>query len=80
MFNVRKRIRIVPFRKPTVVGITSLGLEHQAILGYTLEEIALNKAGIMKENAPAFTVYNHENKILQLLHNQAEKVKVGLQI
>lgn len=37
-------------RNPTVVGITSLGLEHQSMLGNTLEEIAWNKVGIMKAN------------------------------
>ena len=37
---------IVP--KPVVTGITSLGLDHQGVLGKTLEEIASHKAGIFK--------------------------------
>lgn len=60
-----------------VVGITSLGLEHQAMLGNTLEEIAWNKVGIMKPNAPAFTVYNHPNHILKLMHDYAQEVHVS---
>lgn len=41
---------------PTVTGITSLGIDHVAMLGETVEEIAWHKAGIMKPGAPAFTV------------------------
>jgi folylpolyglutamate synthase len=37
---------IVP--KPVVTGITALGLDHTAVLGKTLEEIAWQKAGIYK--------------------------------
>ncbi len=35
-------------RKPVVCGITSLGIDHTALLGNTVEEIAWHKAGIMK--------------------------------
>lgn len=37
---------IVP--KPVVTGITSLGFDHQGVLGNTLGEIASQKAGIFK--------------------------------
>lgn len=33
-------------------AITSIGLDHMEILGNTLEEIAFEKAGIIKENVP----------------------------
>ncbi|XP_049543840.1 folylpolyglutamate synthase, mitochondrial-like isoform X2 [Anopheles darlingi] len=39
-----------------VVGITSLGLEHTKLLGDTLEEIAWQKAGIIKNGSDVFTV------------------------
>ncbi|KAJ1983552.1 Folylpolyglutamate synthetase [Dimargaris verticillata] len=42
--------------KPTVCGITSLGLDHQAVLGNTLREIAYQKAGIAKARVPLLTV------------------------
>lgn len=45
---------IVP--KPVVTGITSLGLDHTAVLGNTIEEIARNKAGIYKKGVPALSV------------------------
>ena len=41
---------------PTACGITSLGIDHTALLGDTIEEIAWHKAGIMKTGVPCFTV------------------------
>jgi folylpolyglutamate synthase len=43
-------------RKVPVIGITSLGIDHVSLLGSTIETIAWNKAGIMKEGCKAFTV------------------------
>lgn len=37
------------------VGITSLGLEHTQLLGDTLEEIAWQKAGIIKDGCNVYT-------------------------
>ncbi|KAF8640094.1 hypothetical protein AX17_001332 [Amanita inopinata Kibby_2008] len=45
---------IVP--KPTVTGVTALGIDHVSVLGKTLEDIAWQKGGIYKEGVPAFTV------------------------
>lgn len=39
---------------PTVCAITSIGLDHMAILGNTLAEIAGEKAGIIKPGVPVF--------------------------
>ena len=41
---------------PVVSAITRLDLEHTAILGETLPEIASNKAGIIKPGRPSVTV------------------------
>ena len=38
---------------PEVAVITNIGLDHTDVLGNTVEEIALNKAGIIKENGHA---------------------------
>ncbi|XP_050092784.1 folylpolyglutamate synthase, mitochondrial isoform X2 [Anopheles aquasalis] len=43
-------------QKAPVVGITSLGLEHTKLLGDTLEKIAWQKAGIIKNGSDVFTV------------------------
>ena len=41
--------------KPLVCGIASLGLDHQAFLGKTLNEVAAEKAGIAKRGVPLVT-------------------------
>ncbi|KAK9328647.1 Mur ligase [Lipomyces starkeyi] len=43
-------------RRPTAVGITSIGIDHTRVLGTTLKEIAWNKGGIMKTGTKAFSV------------------------
>lgn len=40
---------------PTVTAITSIGLDHQHILGQTLSEIATQKAGIIKPGIPVIS-------------------------
>lgn len=40
---------------PLVSGITTIGLDHQDILGETMAEIALQKAGIIKSDRPVVT-------------------------
>jgi dihydrofolate synthase / folylpolyglutamate synthase len=40
--------------RPALTIITPIGLDHQDALGFTLDEIAEHKAGILKRNAPAF--------------------------
>lgn len=39
--------------RPVVAAITNIGLEHTKYLGDTLEQIAFEKAGILKEDIPA---------------------------
>lgn len=41
--------------QPVVTAITTLGLDHTEILGDTLEQIAAEKAGILKPGVPAVT-------------------------
>lgn len=43
-------------QSPIVTGITSLGMDHVAQLGPTIESIAWHKSGIFKSSAPAFSV------------------------
>jgi len=45
---------------PLLTIITSIGLDHQEILGNTIEEIAREKAGIIKEGVPL--VHDAKNK------------------
>jgi len=41
--------------KPTVTGITTLGLDHTEVLGPLIENIAWHKGGIFKQGIPAFS-------------------------
>ena len=41
--------------QPILTGITTIGLDHVALLGDTLEAIAEQKAGIIKQGAPLVT-------------------------
>ena len=45
---------IIP--KPIATGITTLGIDHVATLGDTVEQIAWHKAGIFKNGSAAFSV------------------------
>ena len=64
---------------PTVTGITSLGIDHTAMLGNTIEEIAWHKAGIMKTGAPSFTVPQPQSA-LEVLSNRADERSVSLEV
>lgn len=52
---------------PIVCGITSLAMEHVNLLGPTIREIAWNKAGIIKQSVPVFSVP-------QIVHPETEQV------
>ncbi|MCO5562818.1 hypothetical protein L7F22_016453 [Adiantum nelumboides] len=66
-------------RTPTVCGITSLGFDHMEILGYTLPEIAGEKAGIFKPGIPAFTVAQ-QKEAMDVLQNKASELDIRLQV
>lgn len=60
-------------RKPIVTGITSLGLDHVAQLGPTVEDIAWHKSGIFKPGAPAFAVVQEPGPAEVLRKRAAER-------
>ncbi|KMQ69796.1 folylpolyglutamate synthase [Chryseobacterium sp. FH2] len=58
--------------KPLVSAITNVQLDHQNILGDTIEEIAGEKAGIIKNNIPVIS--GDENKVVKnIIKNKAAK-------
>ncbi|MGJ7912313.1 bifunctional folylpolyglutamate synthase/dihydrofolate synthase [Neobacillus sp. LXY-1] len=59
--------------KPLASIITNIGLDHTNILGNTYEEIAFEKAGIIKADTPIFTAVQHPGA-LKVITEQAEKV------
>ena len=65
--------------QPTVTAITSLGIDHTAMLGRTIGEIAWHKAGIMKSGSPAFTVSQPE-EAMAVIQQRAEEKGVDLTV
>ncbi|XP_041991479.1 folylpolyglutamate synthase-like isoform X3 [Salvia splendens] len=63
---------------PVVCGIASLGYDHMEILGNTLGQIAVEKAGIFKSGVPAFTVPQPE-EAMAVLVQKASELGVNLQ-
>lgn len=58
--------------KPLVSAITNVQLDHQNILGDTLEEIAGEKAGIIKNSIPI--IFGDENEVAKnIIKNKAER-------
>ncbi|KAN0022459.1 hypothetical protein ACTFIU_004650 [Dictyostelium citrinum] len=68
------------FPKPMVTGISALGYDHQNLLGNTLAEIALEKAGIMKVGIPVFTVSSQLPEAMDVLVDHSNKTKSPLSI
>lgn len=64
---------------PTVTGVTNLGIDHTAMLGNTIEEIAWHKAGIMKTGSPSFTAPQPHNA-LGVLQKRAEERSTNLKV
>ena len=58
---------------PLVSIITSVGYDHMQILGNTLEEIAEQKAGIIKENSETIYVEQNETKVNEIIKNTCEE-------
>lgn len=56
--------------QPLVSVITNIGLDHTNILGNTYEEIAFEKAGIIKEGTPIFTAVKRP-EALKVIEEQA---------
>ena len=58
---------------PLVSIITSVGYDHMQILGNTLEEIAEQKAGIIKENSETISVEQNETTVNEIIKNTCER-------
>ena len=56
-----------------MTGITSLGMDHIAQLGPTIEDIAWHKAGIFKHRAPAYSAPQEPGPAAVLRKRAAEK-------
>lgn len=55
------------------MGISSLGLDHTRLLGSSVQEIAWQKAGIMKPGTPALSVPQPEGALQVLVQRARER-------
>jgi dihydrofolate synthase/folylpolyglutamate synthase len=60
-------------KKPEAVVITSISLDHIAILGDTIEKIAFEKCGIIKENTTVITSGNQHNDALKVIEETCKE-------
>lgn len=65
--------------EPIVSVITSIGLDHTHVLGSTLEEIILQKAGIIKKGRPV-VVGPLENKLIDLIGDVSKDLDSDLTV
>ena len=62
---------------PEVSVITNIGLDHTQFLGDTLQEIATEKAGIIKENVPV-VIGETQDEIQSVFRDKAKTVNANL--
>jgi dihydrofolate synthase/folylpolyglutamate synthase len=65
--------------EPSVIGITSISIDHQNLLGENLGSIAKEKAGVMKRGVPVITVPQAPDA-MRMLKRQATTVKAPLSV
>ncbi len=58
--------------KPIITAITSISFDHMGVLGNTLESIALNKLGIVKQGVPLVTAIDQPS-LYPLFENYAKE-------
>ncbi|KAJ8123660.1 hypothetical protein ONZ43_g437 [Nemania bipapillata] len=61
-------------KQKTVTIISKIGLDHQAFLGNTLEEIALQKAGIIRPQVPCVVDASNSPSVLEVIRSHADSL------
>ena len=56
--------------EPEIVGITSISIDHQNLLGNTIDKIAKEKAGVIKHGVPVLTV-PQDPEVMRTLKKEA---------
>ena len=60
-------------KKPIPTVIASIGMDHMQFLGDTLEKIASEKAGIIKEGCPVIS-YDNTKEVNEVIKNKAKQM------
>ena len=64
---------------PEAAVIMNIGLDHTAVLGDSLEQIAFEKAGIIKENCPV-VLYQQGSGVTDVIRRRCEELDASLRI
>ncbi|KAI3342286.1 folylpolyglutamate synthase-like protein [Ustulina deusta] len=64
----------------TVTIISKIGLDHQSFLGNTLEEIAFQKAGIIRSNVSCVVDASNPLSVLDVIRLQADSVNASVRL
>ena len=64
---------------PAVCGISSVSLDHMDILGGTIQKIAKEKAGIIKDNIPIVT-FDQNKFVIDIIKKTAERKNSALTV
>ena len=67
------------FKEKLLSIITKIGLDHTAILGYSLEKIAYEKAGIIQENDNVL-IYPADNDVVNVISNICKEQNANFSI
>ncbi|KAH8198550.1 hypothetical protein TruAng_007282 [Truncatella angustata] len=67
-------------KQKSVTIISKIGLDHQSFLGNTLSEIALQKAGIMRQGVPCVADASNPTSVLEVLEAHSKEVGANLKI
>lgn len=65
-------------KKPLAAVITKIALDHIAVLGNTLGEIAAEKCGIIKSNVPVITVSTQDDEAMRVIETKAKEKNAPL--
>ncbi|KAL2170998.1 hypothetical protein VTG60DRAFT_4013 [Thermothelomyces hinnuleus] len=65
-------------KQKVVTVIAKIGLDHQSLLGSTIEEIALQKAGIMRPGVPCVVDASNQPSVLGVIEQHARAVGADL--
>lgn len=63
-------------KKPLVCAVTLIGHDHENILGFSLNEIAYQKAGIFKQGCHALTTSAQKPNVLEVIEKYAKESNV----
>ena len=64
---------------PSISVITSISKDHTEILGNSLEEIAIEKSGIIKDGVP-LVIYQQDDKIMDIFQNKMSSYNTSMKI